>query len=246
MDHAELALSTSLNELGKQQAAIANNLANINSTAFKRRAGTFAKFELQLDAALREGVNSTTIPRYQERSDLTQGDFARTDVDLDVALFGDGFLRVRDPSGRDAYTRNGALALGGDGTLMTQSGHAVLDDGGGTIRLNEIGKILISPQGAIVDEATGESRGRIGIFAIGDPDKLLPQSAGLFALPAGSAEPELSTTTQLRQGGLERSNVNSVTELVAMISVGRHHGAVARALSTVESIHDQLLNLARS
>ncbi|MCA8968250.1 MAG: flagellar hook-basal body protein [Planctomycetes bacterium] len=246
MDHAELALSTCLNELGKQQAAIANNLANINSSGFKRRAGGFSKFELALDEARRGGINTTTIPQYAESSDFSQGDFARTDVPYDLSLIGKGFLRVRDGSGTEYYTRNGALALGADGTLMTRSGHAVLDERGDSIRLNEIREIKITAQGTILDEATGETRGRIGVFDVGDPRRMMPKGSGLFSLPANTPEPEVDSTTEVRQGGLERSNVNSVSELVAMISVSRLHGAVSKALTTVESIHDQLLGLARS
>lgn len=252
MDSAELALSTSLYELGKRQAAIANNLANINATAFKRRVGTFTGFELELDAAVRDGINTTTIPRYTEQSDRTQGDFSRTDNMYNIALVGDGYMRVKGPNNEDLFTRDGALALGSDGTLMTHHGHPVLDEQGGRIQLNETGTIKISTQGTIIDEATGEARGKIGLWSFDDPAVLVPRGSALFAGPSGPAglggpsQAKVDLTTQIRQGGLERSNVNSVSELVAMITVQRHHGAVAKALSTVESIHDQLLGLARS
>ena len=245
MDSAELALASSLQELVKQQDAISNNLANINSTAFKRRSGTFEEFEIALDNAQKNSLGAMSIPRYFEQTDYTQGDFSRTDDPLNVALIGPGFLKVKHPDGTERFTRDGGLNIGPNGTLMTHNGLSVLDAQGQEIGVGSKTQIKITTQGELIDTNSGDSLGRIGLWSFKKAHALMPRGGGLYAASKAAGAPTIDRKTQIRQGGLERSNVNSVSELVSMITVQRHHGAVAKALRTVESVHDQLIGLAR-
>lgn len=243
MDRAELALATSLRTLGQMQASIANNLSNLNSTSYKRRIGYLDDFEHALHHASSTQLPSI-VPSYREVADVGQGDFRTTNDANNLALIGDGYFRVRDSKGKEYYTREGSIARAPDGTLLTRNGLELLDITGEPITMPEIGAFKITTQGRVIDEANGEERGRLGVWNFADPQALIPHGASLYRAPTSlKAQPD--ARTQIRQGGLENSNVDGVKELVAMITVQRHHGAVAKALSTVESMHDQLLQLAR-
>lgn len=244
MDRAELALSTSLQVLGQMQASISHNLANINSTAFKRRVGTIHDLESALQNAQTSGT-STTIPAYREMADASQGDFKTTDDSSNLALIGEGYLRVRDGKGKEFYTRDGSFARSASGTLTTRSGYAILSQTGEAIELGGAGAVKVTAQGVLVNDEDGEELGRIGLWKFEDRRGLTPRGSSLFVAEKSAGAPQLDSDTEVRQGGLERSNVDGVSELVAMIAVQRHHSAVARALTTVEGMNDQLLNLAR-
>jgi flagellar basal body rod protein FlgG len=242
MDQAQMTIAACMHELTRYQDAISNNLANINSTAFKRRAGTFEQVMMETQTGER-----TVVPGYREETDFEQGDFLRTDDRLNIALTGNGFLRVRAPGNPEQsfFTRSGALVTAANGTLMTRTGYEVLGANDAPITVGQGQEITIDERGGVTDARTGEPRGTLGIWRFEKPDTLRYLGLGLYGTTAQSGSGEADRTTTVIQGGLERSNVNSVLELVAMISVQRHYGAASRAMSALEANNEQLMQLAR-
>lgn len=238
--YAEQSLVRGLSFLAERQAAIANNLANVDTTSFKRRVATAdpepSKFHSMLEQQL------PTI-RYHERSDFGRGIVRQTDNDLDVAIDGPHWMRVQDDQGAQFYTRNGQLQVAKDGRLMTQSGHALLDAAGNPIVLGTgeqaPSKITIAPNGQIQDPETGQTWGPIGVFKLDRPDGLLPTGNGLYVDTV--AQKPTPVGDGLQQGFLEGSNVDSLQELVQMISVERSFAATQKALTGVGRLQENII-----
>ena len=131
--------------LRREMSLVANNIANINTTAFKRELGVYATsqtdngFASKLDFVIDHGTAVSFEP----------GSLTQTDNDLDISINGPGFFGVDDGSGLK-YTRNGALSLSPDNQLITREGHAVVDEDGQPIVIPlEGGKIEIGRDGSI-------------------------------------------------------------------------------------------------
>ncbi|MEZ5989376.1 MAG: flagellar hook basal-body protein [Planctomycetota bacterium] len=244
MDRGLLELTQSLRALASKQDAISANLANVSSTSFKRRQGVVTPFEQLLDGATGARV---TVPAFREFSDMTQGDLQDTGSRFDVALDGDGMFRVMDPRfpERPMYTRSGHFARGQDGALMTEDGRVLLDEAGAPILVPQGGDIMIKPGGEVLSGSTGDVLGRLAAWRFDDPAALEPLGAGLFTETTASGPAAPDRFTRFQQGSLERSNVNSVNELVSMIATQRHFGVVMRAMSTTIQGGQQLAQLAQ-
>ena len=237
--YGELALVRSLGFLAEKQASIANNLANVDTTSFKRRAaiaapegGFHSLLERQLGAI-----------RYEERIDLQRGTIRETGNLFDVAIDGPQWLRVQDRDGQRYYTRNGQLQLGADGRLTTRDGLAVLDQAGQPILIGAgeeaPSEIRFAPNGTISHPETGRTWGPLAMVALDDPQSLVPVGRGLYADPRN--QKATLANDGLQQGYLEGSNVDSLQELVQMISVERTFAATQRVLSGIGRLQENLI-----
>jgi flagellar basal-body rod protein FlgF len=194
---------------------ITNNLANANTTGFKRDFGTILESENGIDVGT--------------KIDLSAGDMVTTDNDLDVAINGPGFFAIQTPSGV-RYTRNGSFSLDQNGELVTKDGMQVLNSSGSTIKVGH-GKVAIQDGGAVTVD--GSEAATLKIVNFKDLGKL--QKEGLSRLawngtPDGVADvPE----PRLKGGALERSNVNAIDEMVHLMSSYREFEAVQKTLRTL-------------
>jgi flagellar basal-body rod protein FlgF len=237
--YGETALVRGLAFLAEKQASIANNLANVDTTSFKRRsaiatpAGTFHSM---LDERM-------TAISYTERTDLQRGILRETGNDFDVAVDGSAWMRVQDQNGQRFYTRNGQLQIAGDGRLITRDGLAVLDAnnqplllGAGTEAPSDV---TFSPNGTVSNPITGQTFGTMALVQIPRQESLVPVGKGLYT------DPENQRTTQagdgLQQGFLEGSNVDSLQELVQMIAVERSFSASQKVLSGIGRLQENLI-----
>jgi flagellar basal-body rod protein FlgF len=237
--YGEIALVRSLGFLAEKQAAIANNLANVDTTSFKRRAAVAVPeggFHSLLDRQL-------SAIRYEERIDLQRGTIRETGNLFDVAVDGPQWLRVQDRDGQRYYTRSGQLQLGADGRLTNREGLAVLDQAGQPILIGAgeetPSEIRFAPNGAITDPATGRSWGPIAMFELAEPQALVPVGRGLYADPKN--QKATPANDGLQQGYLEGSNVDSLQELVQMISVERTFAATQRVLTGIGRLQENLI-----
>lgn len=234
-DFAEVALVRGLDFLAETQAAIAHNLANVQSTAFKRRAAYAETGSVEFSTLL--GAALPTV-RYRERTSWVQGDVESTGDAFHAAIEGEGFFAVRGADGRIYYTRNGEMSLDKDGRLTNKSGLPYLGLNGEEIVLrNDEGRrptsIRISPDGTITDSTSGgQVWGPLGVFQVRSLEALEPVGSGLF-LDRSGAQPLPGATGRVRHKHLERSNVDGLREMVQMIAVQRGFQATARALSTL-------------
>jgi flagellar basal-body rod protein FlgF len=244
MDQSEVSLAASLHALVHQQNAVANNIANVGSTAFKRQAGCFRPFEVYLD---KQQSMSTTVPAYEEGTDLSQGDVSFTGDLRHIALEGDGMLRVRDAQmpGQILLTRNGALGVDANGNLTAANGRLVLDTRGQPVNVGDSPEFRIGATGEISDSLSGDLLGKIDCFAVPDKNQLETIGAGVFRFKGDQSSLKQDPFTLVRQSNLERANVNTIQEMVSMIAVQRHFEAVTKALGAVQSTTDQLNQLAQ-
>ncbi len=237
--YGETALVRSLSFLAEKQAAIANNLANVDTTSFKRRtaiAQPAGAFQSMLDRQL-------TSVSYAERADMQRGVLRETGNRFDVAVDGTAWLRVQDGAGKTFYTRNGQLAVATDGRLTTREGLSVLDQNGRPIVFgagDELsGNVTISPNGTIADPETGRRWGPIALVNIPKTEALVPIGKSLWVDPEN--QKTLQAADGLQQGYLEGSNVDSLQELVQMITVERSFAATQKVLTGIGRLQENLI-----
>ncbi|MGI6657743.1 MAG: flagellar basal-body rod protein FlgF [Desulfobulbus sp.] len=228
--------------LAREQAMsnLANNLANVNSTGFKKNTLSFESLlrgvKQNTDA---HGINHTRIRTIG--TDFSQGGLQTTDRPLDVAIDGPGFFKVR--RGQDIfYTRSGHLMLDANGTIKTEDGLEVLGAGNEPLQIDtaEGGAIGISEYGDI--SLDGVLTGvRLQVFSVPDPGLLIKSGHSLYRLDQPGDQPQESF--RLVQGSLEGSNVNMVEEMTAMISAQRSfeaHTKVIESYSKISAKQDEL------
>lgn len=206
---------------------IANNVANASTPGYRAEQVRFATVTSRTasPAAAFPTVGQTFLS-------AGAGETMRTDNPLDVAVDGDAWLAVDTPLGI-ACSRDGRLQMAATGELKTLTGHAVLDVGGTAIQLDPGGGApAIARDGTITQG--GRTVGRIGLFSV-DPTARLTRGIDGTVLPDIPATPVVDhPATGMRQGFLERSNVNTVVEMSRMILDQRLFEAVASALSDVD------------
>lgn len=217
--------------LERELGIIANNVANVNTTGFKRESLLFKDFinpVAKADAFRRpdQPVHFVIDPR--SITDQAQGELDRTGNELDVALQGPGYFVVQTAQG-ERYTRAGSFQLNQQGELVTVNGERVLGDGGPiTFAANET-QIGIGADGA-VSSNLGQ-RGKLRIESFAENTALTKEGNNLFAAPAGQRGQVAPATTRVLQGAIERSNVKPVLEISRLIEVSRSYVSISQIVS---------------
>jgi flagellar basal-body rod protein FlgF len=205
------------------QDVIAQNLANVTTTGYKRDMTQYESFP---EALLRNTAQSvgpavgslgSGVSVRAVATDFAPGALQQTGNPLDVAVSGDAYLAVQTPQGV-RYSRDGGLTRNSDGTLVQAAGGgAVLSTSGQTITLPANARdITITPQGSV--QADGIVVGQMQLDRASTPTGAVKIGGNLFQI--SNAQPAGADAT-VQQGFLESSNVNTVQEMVAMISVQR-------------------------
>jgi flagellar basal-body rod protein FlgF len=229
--------------LQRELDVIANNLANQNTTGFKQ---DISQFEEYLMPVARQNNFRPTDSRLSYVRDggtvldLRPGPMQQTGNPLDVAIQGDGFLAVQTPQG-ERYTRNGALQLNADGELVTAQGYQVLGDGGPIQFQQQDSNIAISAEGSVSVRSGGVAnvsviRGKLRIVNFPQQQRLQKDGENLFVTPADMAAADAPKAYVL-QGAIEKSNVDSVTEMTRMIDVSRSYSMIATLLKNEGDLH---------
>jgi flagellar basal-body rod protein FlgF len=207
--------------LRRELSLVANNIANVNTTSFKRELGIYAVAPTttgsreKLDFVIDHGSSISFEP----------GGFKVTENDFDIAINGPGFFAVDDGDGV-MYTRNGSLSLSPDNQLITRQGDAVLDEDGGPIIIPQDGrKMQISNDGTI--SLNGEVAGKIKLFEFENTQSLKKKGNSKFET---DQEPKTAESSQILQGSLETANVTAVKELVRMVDIQRSYDSIGKFL----------------
>jgi flagellar basal-body rod protein FlgF len=233
--------------LERQLEVIANNIANVNTTGYKADQSLFEEF-LTSGAHEDNFVGKDRRVSYvQDRGtyrDFSEGALQQTSNPLDVAIDGNAFLTVQT-SGGERYTRDGNLQLNSQGQLVTEGGDPVLGNSGPIIFQPTDHDINISPDGTItVVEANARIdtvRGKLRLVSFTDAQSLLKQGSNLYAASNGAtAQPDLKAT--VKQGYIEKSNVNAVAEMGRMIEVSRTYSQIANILQQQSDLHKNAIN----
>ena len=207
--------------VAKEQAMgnIASNLANANTSGFKKDRISFAAILRGTNQTTNaQGVNYARIRKIG--TDFSQGGMQPTGRQLDVAIDGEGFLKVQK-NNEVFYTRSGHLMLDETGMVKNQDGLNVLGTAGDPLQLDtSAGQDIyiadngtISVNGKVVDS-------KIQVFTVEDQSKLKKAGNSLYTLETGTADQPLDTS-RVVQGNLETSNVTMMDEMTAMIAIQR-------------------------
>jgi flagellar basal-body rod protein FlgF len=238
-NYGETALVRGLSFLAEKQASIANNLANVDTASFKRRIGVAAP-QQGFDSLLDRELDAVS---YTERTDRQAGVVRETGNLMDVSLAQGQWLRVEGAGGKQMFTRSGELRIGDNGYLLTRDGLNVLDMNGQPISLGNAetvpSEIRISPNGTISNPVNGQTWGPLAVVSFPEEEALAPVGKGLYR---DTRNPQTRQAADgVQQGYLEGSNVDSLQELVAMISVERSFAATQKALTGLGRIQDNLI-----
>ncbi len=194
---------------------IANNLANAQTTGFKRDFGRI------LDAEDGFEVGASV--------DLSSGDMIATNNDLDVAIQGAGFFAVQTPQGI-RYTRAGNFALSVDGDLVTKDGMPVLSTSDSPIHTGP-GKITIDDTGAV--SVNGSEVGTLKLVIFKKTNGLEKEGLARFKWSGSPQDMEEAPEPRMKSGHLEHSNVNSMNEMVHLMAAYRDFESVQRTVKTM-------------
>ena len=213
-----------------------NNLANVNTTGFKKDAVHFRKV-LDENLVMSNQAGEGIADAQEVVIDFAQGEMRPTENALDVALDGRGFFVILTED-REAYTRNGNFMIDSEGQLITSDGHRVLGNGGpiqlfpGEVEIRENGEIY--QNNTLVDE-----------FQLVDFDNqasLMKIGHGLFTPSRGGIETVDVEGTLVRQGYLEDSNVNAISEMVRLITISKAFQAGQKAIQAQDRTLDRVVN----
>jgi flagellar basal-body rod protein FlgF len=197
--------------LMREMQTVANNIANISTTGFRREGVMFSEYI----ARLGDGPSLSMANGNTRVVDLSQAGVSQTGGSFDLAIQGDGFFQVQTPDG-PRLTRAGAFTPSAEGVLVNFDGHSLSDEGGAPIAVPPgTGRVNISQDGTV--SADGTEVGRIGLWQATDPLTLRHEAGVLFS--AGEMQPMQDGI--MLQGFLEDSNVNPVSEIARMIEVQR-------------------------
>jgi flagellar basal-body rod protein FlgG len=216
--------------------AVANDLANANTTGYKHQRVGFR--DLVYDQTGRSSAQGVRTGSGAAAVDagraFAQGTLQRTDRTLDVAIQGEGFLRIRLADGRDALTRDGGLHIDGNRRLTTSTGAFVQP----AITVPEgVGEdqISIGPDGTVL--AAGNRIGRLDVVTVRSQAGLLSVGNNAFITSAASgAAIAAPRATTLTQGALESSNTDMAEAMVSMIESQRAYQLTSKAISTADEM----------
>ncbi len=208
--------------IARELKVIANNLANINTNAFKSEKVSFVEH-------LREMGNGDKLAFTQDIGlvrDLTEGKKVNTNNSLDLAISGDGFFQVETEIG-PRYTRNGAFQLNAENLLVTPHGYPVLDDGGAEISIPPDSQDIKIARDGTVSVGDGVIA-RIKLMQFDAPKDLKKQAGGLY--DPGDQIPKEAENAELVQGMLESSNVIGIVEVSRMMEAMRGYTSVTKLI----------------
>ncbi len=258
------ALWTAASGMQSQQVnmdVIANNLANVNSSGFKKSRADFQDILYQTAKAAGTGGTGAEVPTGVQvglgsrvasvQKVFTTGDFQKTENELDLAIEGPGFFQVTLPDGTDAYTRSGALKKDSTGQLVTSDGfpivpQIVIPEGATSVTISSDGTVDVLLDG----ESTATEVGNIELVRFGNPAGLSSLGRNLYAETPTTGTPTTGTPGEsgfgtLSQGFLEGSNVNIMEEMVNMIAGQRAYEVNSKAIKTADEMLQMTSGLVR-
>ncbi len=254
--------------------SVANNLANVDKTAYKKDQAIFKAFPDMLIRRINEsglgivpagsydsmpfvGKLPTGVEVNEVFTQFTQGSLQRTENSFDLALEGQGFFTVMTERG-ERYSRDGSFTINEEGILMTHNGNPVIGENG-IIRLqtnnfiiNEQGEIVVNSQLSLDPEemvnadnnqwAQPRVIDRLKIVDFENRRMIKKEGDSMYRETEYSGPAAVTDEVKVRQGFLEKSNVNIVREMVDMIEVQRSYEANQKTISTADQTLGRLIN----
>lgn len=245
---------TGLRNEQRRLDVISNNIANSNTTGYKKMGVTSQTFDRELavrvdddsDAYLKKAIGDVSlgVKIGETYTDFTQGGFRNTGNPYDVALAGDGFFTISTTDKRGVehirYTRDGSFTVTREGYLVTKDGDFVLGANNQRIQIPgaDTAEVTIDSLGNIY--ANEAFVGQLQIVDFQNRDALLLYGENMFeALPEAGM---IAGNALTRQGYLETSNVNIINEMVSMITITRAYETNQKMVQTIDATLDKAVN----
>lgn len=218
--------------LRRHMDIVANNIANMNTPAYKAERLIFVEY-LQNDKTASNKDELSFVQDIGTMRDTSEGPLIKTDNPFDLAISGEGYFTIETPLG-NRYTRHGRFQLDAENRMVTGQGNPVLDDGNQQITIAPgSGRVSISTDGTV---STNDGViAKLGLVKFADEQQLKRGANNLYNTP-DDQPPQPVDKPRIMQGMLEESNVQAVTELTRMIDVLRTHQSIGRA---IEQEHDR-------
>lgn len=237
---------------------IANNIANLNTTAFKRQRAEFVDLLYQSQsqvgatssdtgtitvsgADFGTGVRIGSVYRIHE-----QGNLMSTGNNLDMAIQGRGWFQVTMPDGTTGYTRAGSFQIGPNGQIVTPQGYTVvpgvtIPNDAQNVTINNSGEVLVTLPG----QTTPSNVGQLQLASFANEAGLQAMGDNMFKNTAASGDPVTGVPGAtgfgtIQQGFLETSNVNMVNEITSMISAQRAYELASKVVQTSDEMMSKL------
>ena len=254
MDPSMRTAATGMAAQQRRVEVISNNLANVNTTAYKRSRAHFedllyqtvqgpgiggAGYGTTAPVQIGRGTRLAAVQRVQG-----QGALENTGRPLDLAVEGEGFFQVRMPDGNMAYTRDGSFSISADGMIVTSGGYEVVP---GIVVPEDATSLSISATGVVTAQMTSATDlvelGRIELARFANPPGLEALGENLYAETPASGTPMAGYAQdegfgRVLQGALEASNVEIVTEMVDMIAALRAYEINSKAVKVSEQMSE--------
>ena len=250
---------TGLNAQQFKMQVIANNLANVNTTGFKRDRANFETLFYQVvkEAGAETADNTaltsplavgTGVKVVSTQKLFTQGGLVSTDNSLDLAIDGSGFFQALMPDGSIGYTRAGAFSRNADGLMTTSSGYVIqpqveIPEDATNINISANGSVSVTVPG----NDFAEEVGTISLVNFGNPRGLLPIGQNFLKESTASGQPQVGAPLDggfgsVIQGFVEGSNVNVVQQLVDMIETQRAYEVSSKSITAVDEMMRYISN----
>lgn len=246
---------TGLRNEEKRMDVVTNNMANADTTGYKKVDVTAQSFDRQLAVKINDATEGPDVIRGiggvtlgvkigETYYDMTQGNFRQTEDLYNFALSGKGFFTISttDKSGTEhiRYTRDGDFTVTKDGYLVTKDGDFVLDDGANRIQIPNANLVEISVNQMGEIYSGNNYVAKLGIVDFDNYDYLSSYGENMYEAVDGAVITESNATVS--QGYLEMSNVNMVTEMVDMIAITRAYETNQKMMQTVDQTLDKAVN----
>jgi len=250
---------TGLEAQQTRMQVVSQNLANVNTTGYKRQRAMFEDLlyqnvvqsggatsqQTQAPTGLNLGTGVHVVATDHQ---FAQGNLVTTGNQFDLAIQGRGFFEILLPDGTQAYTRDGTFQINSDGALVTSSGYAVqpaitIPPGAQAVTIGTDGSVSALLPG----QANAAQVGTLQLTDFVNPAGLQSRGQNLFRETVSSGPPQpgtpgLNGLGTIGQGSLETSNVNVVEELVSMIETQRAYEMNSRAIETADQMLQHLTN----
>jgi flagellar basal-body rod protein FlgF len=218
----------------RSMESVANNLANTNSTGFKRE-GEFQQI-----------INELGKTEAKQTRDYSNGNFVSTNSPLDLAIKGDGFFEVKTENGIE-LSRNGKFSISDDGYLVTANGDKVLGSKGeinlSSYKLDENQNFKITRTGEI--RVGDEIVDTLKISTVEDPQTLQKTGGSNFIDTNQEYTPASEDKFEVMEGYVEESNVNALYEMQKMIEINKNYEAAQKVITTIDSSLERLKEIGK-
>lgn len=248
-----------------QNDSTANNVANVNTTGYKKQCLIFKDiYDASMVEPERNGqlgdvrdIGELSVGSQVQKLtyDFSQGAVNQTENPFDLAIQGDGFFKIQSSDGDISYSRNGSFCLNNQSYLVTKDGDYVLDEQNKRIQINtndvemrNLNDIIITKDGQIQlsNDKTQIMMQKIGLYDFSNKEDMIGIGGAKFKPTDIATNPELKAEKfDILQGSLEMSNANVVNEMIKTISTSRNYEALSKLVKSDDESLSNVMKIGR-